>query len=100
MMRVPNTPQEMTSPIPTVRTKYGNISHPPIPEIISTHGMISAFETIVGIEARYGNFFMKNATKAPIRVANVPKIISYIVPPQRIFETRHPIVNPGTAANV
>ena len=37
---------------------------------------------------------------APISVARVPKIISGSAPPKKMFEIRHPITTPGTAAGV
>ena len=89
----------MISPSPTVSAKYGNILHPPTPDIISTIGIITEFETIVETDESMG-VLIKYVITAAIRVAMVPKTISYTVPPQIMFAIKQPIVTPGTADRV
>ena len=62
-----------------------------------TKGIITVFDTTVGIKDRYLCFLKSVAKREPINVASVPNIMSRILPEKKKLNIRQPTVTPGTA---
>ena len=98
--RAPSTPQESTSPRPTVKNMNISASGAPY-AYLSTNGMMTVFASIGGISASIGCFLpMSLVPTAPIKVAILPNTTSSRIPPASRFEITHPTNSPGTAAAV
>ena len=95
---MPNTPQEIISPMHTV-IKLNHIGLMPY-AYISTKGIITVLETIGGNNARKGFLRSRYVPKAPIKVATLPKIISGTRQPLIRLLMKQPMVSPGMAAGV
>ena len=83
----------------TVSIKNGMVPSSPY-AYLSTKGTINVFDTTGGMGAKYFERQSLYVKTAPISVARLPKITSSCIAPIMILETMHPIVRPGTAANV
>ena len=92
-------PQEIISPMPTVSIKYQIVPGKPYVNF-KISGITTVFDKIGGISAIYGIFFSLCVKNTPIKVAKLPKTISKMLHPVRIFDKKQPVESPKTADGV